>query len=182
VIKWFVDAHHSSSSGGAILQKIAHWLRFQMRLLACVAVSGASPGSVPKWTNETFRLVFQECAMATAIQQTIPANSAIKPWLMLGPFYQNVADQVEGLTLFETSATQNGRGLLNACVEAAKSILTSKTTESDMATYASQDMTWEFMGGKFDSSCSFKSPCPCESQVQTAVEMSHPLTPYFFSQ
>lgn len=83
--------------------------------------------------------------MTTAIQQTIPANSAIKPWLMLGPFYQNVADQVEGLTLFENSATQNGRGVLNSCVEAAKSILTSKPTESDMASYAGQDMAWELV-------------------------------------
>jgi len=41
----------------------------------------------------------------------VAAGEIIKPWLILGPFNEDVSDSVQGLTLFEKPGAEVGRAL-----------------------------------------------------------------------
>ena len=39
--------------------------------------------------------------MHSNLSRHVPAGEIIKPWLILGPFYEDLSATVQGLTLFE---------------------------------------------------------------------------------
>ncbi len=70
--------------------------------------------------------------------RTIKAGEGIKPWLILGPFYQDLSAFVQGLTLFEKADATVGRSALLEIVDEAKEILTSLPCEG-------QEVAWRGM-------------------------------------
>ena len=80
-----------------------------------------------------------------AIEQVVPAGKSVKPWLILGPFYRDVSDEVEGLTLFENPRTRNGQSTLRKYVEAAEPLLVGTPGEGDPGTYVDEEETWELV-------------------------------------
>ncbi|MCD6290112.1 MAG: hypothetical protein J7M34_06370, partial [Anaerolineae bacterium] len=57
------------------------------------------------------------------LSRTVTAGDIIKPWLILGPFYEDLSDRVQGLTLFERPGATVGRATMAEIVEEAKEVL-----------------------------------------------------------
>lgn len=72
------------------------------------------------------------------LARVIKAGEGIKPWLILGPFYQDLSAYVQGLTLFEKAGATVGRSALLEIVEEARDILASSPFEG-------QDVAWRGM-------------------------------------
>ena len=77
--------------------------------------------------------------------QSVDENQPIKPWLALGPVYHEVADRVDGLSLFENPTTDNGLSTLQGCIEEGDTILASTPKEGTPATLAGQTHQWELV-------------------------------------
>lgn len=87
-------------------------------------------------------------AATDAIQRKVPAQAIIKPWLILGPFYRDLAKEVVGPTFFEdldNTGTENGRDVLQKYVEKAEPILTAQPVEENEQTYLDKAETWELV-------------------------------------
>jgi hypothetical protein len=80
--------------------------------------------------------------MHTNLSRHIPAGEIIKPWLILGPFYEDLSATVQGLTLFEKPGAEVGRTAMTQIVGDAQAILTSRPTEGDEAAFRDQAMRW----------------------------------------
>ena len=65
----------------------------------------------------------------------VPAGEIVKPWLMLGPFYEDLSDRVQGLTLFERPGATVGNAAMVEIVDEAKVILASRPREGEEATF-----------------------------------------------
>ena len=78
-------------------------------------------------------------------KRAINAGETIKPWLVLGPIYHEVADQVDGLSLFENPATDNGLSTLRRYIEEADTILATCPREGETAAFAGHDYRWELV-------------------------------------
>ncbi|HWQ14906.1 MAG TPA: hypothetical protein VNL77_19055 [Roseiflexaceae bacterium] len=79
------------------------------------------------------------------LSRTIPAGQPLRPWLALGPFYEDCSAQVEGLTLFERAGSDVGRALLAAAAEEAARLLAAAPTEGDEALFRGQRARWELV-------------------------------------
>ena len=80
-----------------------------------------------------------------AIQRKIPVGEIVKPWLMMGPIYRDVSDEVVGLTLFEGRHTTNGQGVLRSYVEEAEAILASEPREGEAGVFAGEAGRWDLV-------------------------------------
>lgn len=69
----------------------------------------------------------------------------IQPWLVLGPFYEDVSATVEGLSLFEAPGSQVGRSLIDTVAEQARTLLASPPYESAPATLRTHTARWEML-------------------------------------
>ena len=76
------------------------------------------------------------------LMRAVEAGTGIKPWLILGPFYEDLSQQVRGLTFFEQPASSVGHAVLADIVADAASILQSAPRESDAATFRTQTAHW----------------------------------------
>ena len=59
------------------------------------------------------------------LERSVPAGQIIKPWLILGPFYQDLSATVQGLTFFERSGASVGRDAMAEIAEQALPLLAS---------------------------------------------------------
>ena len=80
-----------------------------------------------------------------SLEARIVAGDLVKPWVILGPYYENVNARVVGLSLFERAASTVGRNELDRAVEDAESILRSTPRECEQATYRGQSSRWELV-------------------------------------
>jgi hypothetical protein len=79
------------------------------------------------------------------LARTIPGGEIIKPWLMLGPFYEDLSATVQGLTLFEKPGAEVGRTAMTQIVGDAQAILASRPAEGDQTTFRGQTMRWSLV-------------------------------------
>lgn len=76
------------------------------------------------------------------LSRPVLAGQAIKPWLMLGPFYEDVSRQVQGLTCFERAGSTVGRTVLEEAVAEARGLLGSTPLEGQEARYRLHTGRW----------------------------------------
>ncbi|MBN1934167.1 MAG: hypothetical protein JW934_05865, partial [Anaerolineae bacterium] len=74
--------------------------------------------------------------------RAIKTGDGIKPWLILGPFYQDLSAYVQGLTLFEKAGATVGRSALLEIVDEARDILASSPLEG-------QEIAWRGMSSRW---------------------------------
>ncbi|HLV33843.1 MAG TPA: hypothetical protein VKY59_01965 [Spirillospora sp.] len=83
--------------------------------------------------------------MSAYFERQIAAGENIAPWLILGPFYEDMSEQVIGLSLFEKPGTTVGRTAMNEIVEEAQGILQAAPQEGHRATFRGQSATWSLV-------------------------------------
>ena len=83
--------------------------------------------------------------MHTNLSRHVPPGEIIKPWLMLGPFYEDLSAIVQGLTLFEKPGAEVGRTAMTQIVGDAQAILHSQPAEGDEAAFRGQTMRWSLV-------------------------------------
>ncbi len=76
------------------------------------------------------------------LQREVQAGDIFKPWLRLGPFYQDLGDHVQGLTLFEKAGASVGRAAMDEIINEAHSILTTTPHEGETAKFRGQTARW----------------------------------------
>ncbi len=77
------------------------------------------------------------------LSRHVPAGEIIKPWLLLGPFYEDLSATVQGLSLFERAGATVGRTALAEIVGEAQAILRASPAEGDVGVFRGQTMRWE---------------------------------------
>lgn len=77
------------------------------------------------------------------LETLVASTDIIKPWLLLGPFYEDVSASVRGLSLFERPGSVVGQDLLAQLGDDADSLLHSTPREGDQATFRGQPSRWE---------------------------------------
>lgn len=73
------------------------------------------------------------------------AGETIKPWLMLGPSYEDLSAEVQGLTLFERAGAVVGRSAMADVVHEAQGILRQAPRENDITPFRGQDLRWSLV-------------------------------------
>ncbi len=81
----------------------------------------------------------------SALRSRIRAGEMVKPWLILGPFYEDLSAQVQGLTLFEKAGATVGRAAMDDIVAEARALLTSTSCEGETATFRGQNGSWSLV-------------------------------------
>lgn len=79
------------------------------------------------------------------LQRTIPAGEIIKPWLILGPFYEDVSARVRGASVFEFGATTVGQTIMAEVAEEAAQVLAGVPREADEGTFRDQSARWSLV-------------------------------------
>lgn len=77
--------------------------------------------------------------------RTVGAGESIKPWLILGPFYQDLSAFVQGLTFFERAGAAVGRDAMDEIVGQARSILISRPHEGEALTWRGLPARWQLV-------------------------------------
>ena len=77
--------------------------------------------------------------MHTNLSRHIAAGEIIKPWLMLGPFYEDLSATVQGLTLFEKPGATVGRTAMTQIVGEAQAVLAARPVEGEETTFHAVD-------------------------------------------
>jgi hypothetical protein len=80
-----------------------------------------------------------------ALARTVQPGETIKPWLLLGPFYQDVSAQVQGLTYFERADATVGRAAMIEIVQQASEIMTSTPREGEPVTWRGETARWSLV-------------------------------------
>ena len=75
----------------------------------------------------------------------VQAGELIKPWLILGPFYEDLSAQVVGLTYFEKPGATVGRVAMAEIVEDAGAILATSPREGDEDAFRGQAARWNLV-------------------------------------
>ncbi len=83
--------------------------------------------------------------MHTNLSRRIAAGEIIKPWLILGPFYEDLSATVLGLTLFEKPGATVGRTAMTQIVGEAQAVLAARPVEGEETTFRGQTMRWELV-------------------------------------
>lgn len=76
------------------------------------------------------------------VQRQVQAGEILKPWLILGPFYEDLSASVRGLTLFEKAGATVGRTAMDEIVNDARAILTSTPREAVTVSFREQEARW----------------------------------------
>ena len=79
------------------------------------------------------------------LERSVTAGQIIKPWLILGPFYQDLSAHVQGLTLFERAGASVGRAAMTEIAEQAQQVLGSTPCEGDSVTWRGQPSRWSLV-------------------------------------
>ncbi|MFN2110356.1 MAG: hypothetical protein ACK2UI_11890, partial [Anaerolineae bacterium] len=80
-----------------------------------------------------------------ALRSNVHAGEIVKPWLILGPFYEDLSAQVQGLTLFEKAGASVGRTAMDDIVAEARALLASAPFESEDASFREQTGRWHLV-------------------------------------
>lgn len=80
-----------------------------------------------------------------SMRSHIHAGEIVKPWLILGPFYEDLSAHVQGLTLFERVGATVGRTAMDDIVAEARALLTSVPFESETAIFRGQNGQWSLV-------------------------------------
>lgn len=80
-----------------------------------------------------------------ALNDTIRAGAPIRPWLALGPFYEDLSATVEGLTLFERSGATVGKTQMATIAAEARALLATAAHEGDSAIFREQRARWDLV-------------------------------------
>ncbi len=80
-----------------------------------------------------------------ALSSHIRSGEMVKPWLVLGPFYEDLSAQVQGLTLFEKAGATVGCTAMDDIVAEARALIASMPSESDTATFRGQIGRWSLV-------------------------------------
>lgn len=83
--------------------------------------------------------------MIDYFSQHIETGGPIKPWLILGPFFEDLSDRVQGLSFFENIGSQVGMAAMADVADNARPLLLSSPKEGDSAAFQGQVQTWDFM-------------------------------------
>lgn len=73
------------------------------------------------------------------------AGEAVKPWLMLGPLYEDMSASVQGLTLFERAGATVGISAMEDILAEAQGILASSPRENDTTPFRGQPLRWSLV-------------------------------------
>lgn len=76
---------------------------------------------------------------------TIRAGEIVKPWLILGPFYEDFSARVQGLTFFERPGASVGESAMLEVVEDARSVLAASPREGAEASFRGQPRRWSLV-------------------------------------
>jgi hypothetical protein len=83
--------------------------------------------------------------MQKVFRRKVDAGEILKPWLRLGPFYEDLSDTVQGLTLFERSGARVGRTAMQEIVAQAESLLASEPHEGKQASFRGHAARWSLV-------------------------------------
>ncbi|MGC8780713.1 MAG: hypothetical protein ACP5UQ_07605 [Anaerolineae bacterium] len=83
--------------------------------------------------------------MHANLSRHVPAGEIIKPWLILGPFYEDLSATVQGLTLFEKPGATVGRTAMAEIAAEAQGILRARPHEGEAMAFRGQTMRWELV-------------------------------------
>lgn len=83
--------------------------------------------------------------MHTNLSRRVPAGEIIKPWLILGPFYEDLSATVQGLTLFEKPGAEVGRTAMAQIVGEAQAILAARPVEGEATAFRGQTLRWQLV-------------------------------------
>jgi len=84
---------------------------------------------------------WKESLLACKVQ----ASEAIKPWLILGPFYINFADRLKTLSFFEHPDSSVGKDVMNEVVEKAEEIICSSHYEGEESSFLGITKHWNLV-------------------------------------
>ncbi len=79
------------------------------------------------------------------LKQIVNENETIKPWLILGPYNQDVSDEVIGLTLYEREGATVGASLMVQAAEEAGRLLAKPHVEGERCAWRGEERTWELV-------------------------------------
>ncbi len=75
----------------------------------------------------------------------VAAGETLRPWLILGPFYEDLGDQVEGLTLFERPGATVGKTVMEEVAAQALPVLAAAPREGDHADFRGHTACWSLV-------------------------------------
>lgn len=76
------------------------------------------------------------------LRNSVRAGDPLRPWLALGPFYEDLSAQVEGLTLFERAGATAGAAQMAAIAAEARALLAAPIREGAEAVFREQRARW----------------------------------------
>jgi hypothetical protein len=76
---------------------------------------------------------------------TVPAGRIVKPWLMLGPYYEDLSARVQGLTYFERPSAQVGQAAVQEVLEDARPVLASRPCEGQEQRFRGKTARWSLV-------------------------------------
>jgi hypothetical protein len=76
------------------------------------------------------------------LKRQVKAGEIIKPWLMLGPFYEDMSANVIGLTLYERAGATVGRSAMAEVMEEARGLLAAVPHEGQEAVFRGKTARW----------------------------------------
>jgi hypothetical protein len=79
------------------------------------------------------------------LSRHVAAGDVIKPWLLLGPFYEDMSATVQGLTCFEKPGATVGRAALTEVMDQAQAILAAQPHEGEESAFRGQRKTWNLV-------------------------------------
>ena len=82
---------------------------------------------------------------ADKLRGHVPAGELIRPWLILGPFYEDVSARVQGLTLFERPGAEVGQAAVAEIVADAAPTLAAAPREGDEGRFRGHAARWELV-------------------------------------
>ncbi len=83
--------------------------------------------------------------MSDYFSRRVPAGDPIQPWLILGPFYEDLSDYVQGLSYFENPGSNVAVSAMAEIAEQADPILTSSPIECHQATFRNRTDCWQLV-------------------------------------
>jgi hypothetical protein len=79
------------------------------------------------------------------LSSVIQPNEAIKPWIIAGPFYQDVSDRIKTKTFFEDPHSSAGKDVMLEIVEKAKRVCLSPAQEGQKFSFANTQDNWRLV-------------------------------------
>lgn len=79
------------------------------------------------------------------LSSEVQAGEIIRPWLMLGPFYEDLSARVQGLTLYERPGATVGQAAMTEIIEGAREILAGEPAEGQSQSYRGKAAFWNLV-------------------------------------